>query len=178
MKRTSLSGFLSGIVLVAGCVSTGGPTYPILEQTADTDASLSCEALDGDFHAASSLRSEIIEAHGDAITDAVKDTAIDAVRNPANAVMSGIMKSAKVSGQTKHYAEAAAAAGNRMEQILRYKREKDCAEIPTRDPSLTDDDVLTLLDEALARFEAGEIDEKEYVLQRAKLLDKMRYVKY
>jgi hypothetical protein len=46
-----------------------------------------------------------------------------------------------------------------MEQLLRYKRDKDCSVMPTRDPSLTDDKILTLLDEILAQYEAGELDE-------------------
>ena len=112
--------------------------------------------------------------HGDVISEAVKDTAIKAVTNPVSAAVSGIMKSVSVSGSTKHYTEAAAAAGLRMEQLLRYKREHDCAPTPTRDPSLTDDDVLRLLDEALARFAAGEISDNEYIEERYKLLNTMR----
>ncbi len=63
-----------------------------------------------------------------------------------------------------------------MEQLLRYKRDKDCSVMPTRDPSLTDDKILTLLDEILAQYEAGELDEKQYIQQRAGFLNKMRYL--
>lgn len=48
--------------------------------------------------------------------------------------------------------------------------------MPTRDPSLTDDKILTLLDEILAQYEAGELDEKQYIQQRAGFLNKMRYL--
>ena len=134
--------------------------------------------LDDDFFRASNLRGEVLDAHGDAISKAVKDTGIKAVTNPVGAAVSGIMKSVSVSGATKHYTQAAAAAGQRMEQLLRYKRENDCPRTPTRDPSLTDDDVLRLLDEALVRFEAGEITDKEYIEERSRLLDTMRDLNY
>ena len=65
-----------------------------------------------------------------------------------------------------------------MEQLLRYKREKDCAPLQTRDPSLTDDEILSLLDDLRAKLDAEEIEDKEYVEQRANLLSKMHDLNY
>jgi hypothetical protein len=41
---------------------------------------------------------------------------------------------------------------------------------------LTDDQILTLLDEILGQFQAGDLDEKQYIKQRAAFLNKMRYL--
>ncbi len=177
MNRLVKNCVLLSFAWLSAC-ATDGPTYPVLKKTTTMDVDMSCQFLNGEFYSASSLRSEIIAAHGDAINKAVKDSVIGAVMNPADAVFSGVMKSVSVTGKAKQYAKASAAAGDRMEQVLRYKREKDCPEVPSRDPSLTDDNILTLLDEVLSRYEAGEIDEKEYFRQRSNLLNKMRDLKY
>lgn len=164
-------------VLAAGCSTLSSvENYPVLKQTRPADTAMSCIAIAGDFRMASDLRAEILDAHGDAISGAIKDSAWGAVTNPAGAVANGVWTAAGATNETQVYARAAAAAGLRMEQLLRYKRDKDCAVTPTRDPSLTDDQILTLLDEILAQYEAGEIDEKEYIRQRANLLNKMRYL--
>ena len=88
----------------------------------------------------------------------------------------GVWTAAGVSKETSGYARVSAAAGLRMEQLLRYKRDKDCSVTRTRDPSLTDDQILTLLDDILAQFQAGDLDEKQYIKQRAAFLNKMRYL--
>ena len=166
-------------VLVAGCSTLSSvQNYPVLKQTRPADSAMSCNAIAGDFKMASDLRAEILDAHGDAISGAIKDSVWGAVTNPAGAVANGVWTAAGVTNETQVYARAAAAAGLRMEQLLRYKRDRDCTVTPTRDPSLTDDQILTLLDEILAQFEAGEIDENEYIRQRSGLLDKMQYLSF
>jgi len=166
-------------VFAASCATSGtGENYPILQQTLPADAGMSCYTIAQDFFMASNLRAEILEAHGDAISDAIKGSVWGAVTNPAGAVANGVWTAAGVTKETSGYARAAAAAGLRMEQLLRYKRDKDCSVTPTRDPSLTDDQILTLLDDMLTQFEAGELDEKQYIQQRANLLSKMRYLDY
>lgn len=166
-------------IVFGGCASTeSGPSYPVLEKQQPSDAYLTCQSIAGDFKAASDLRAEIVDAHGEMISDAVKDSAWGVLTNPSGAITKGVWTAAGVSQQAAEYATAAAAAGQRMEQLLRYKRDKDCSPLQTRDPSLTDDEILDLLDDLRAKLDAGEIEDKEYVQQRAALLDKMRYVSY
>ena len=160
-----------------GCAATDpSANYPILAKTLPEDARLSCTAIASEFRMTSNLRAEVIDAHGDAITGAIKDSVWGVVSNPAGAVADGVWTAAGVSKETSGYARVAASAGLRMEQLLRYKRDKDCSVMSTRDPSLTDDQILTLLDEILAQYEAGELDEKQYIQQRANFLNKMRYL--
>ena len=163
--------------LAIGCAATDpGASYPILEQTLPADPALSCTGITSEFRMASNLRAEVLDAHGEAISDAIKDSVWSVVSNPAGAVSDGVWTAAGVSKETSGYARVAAAAGLRMEQLLRYKRDKDCSVTRTRDPSLTDDQILTLLDEILAQFQAGDLDEKQYIKQRAAFLNKMRYL--
>ena len=178
MKKTA-------IVLLLTCVGCAAhKTYPVLEATKDSDPDLSCRLLDDEILEANELRDEIIQEHGGAISDAVFGTSIDAVFNPVNAVIGGIMRSVSVSKATKHYAIASAAAGTRMEQLLRYKKAKDCRSgtveggMPAEGDILnimTDNDLVDMLDALLGEYEAGEIDEKAYVLRRAEILDMVRY---
>lgn len=163
---------------LTGCAVTNTSSYPVLEQTNASDSMMTCSAIAGDFRSASALRTEIMEAHGDVISDAVKNSVWGAVTNPAGAISKGVWTAAGVSKETSEYARASAAAGLRMETLLRYKRDKDCTETPTRDASLTDDQILTLLDELLIQYTAGQIDEKEYLRQRESFLNKMSYLNY
>lgn len=158
----------------AGCATTY-TEYPILPQTLEADEGLSCEALDYELDQADQLRDRIIKEHGDVISDAVTDTAVDAVFNPVSAAVSGVMKSVGVSGATKHYTEAAAAAGTRMEQLLRYKRTKDCDSGITREWGTTDEDLLARLEDLLVEYEAGNMSAKEYLKHRAEILSTVRY---
>ena len=168
-----------GILVLSGCASTSsGPTYPVLETEQVSDAYLTCSSIAGDFRGASDLRAEIIETHGDAISGAIKDSAWGVLTNPSGALSKGVWTAAGVSAKAAEYATAAAAAGQRMEQLLRYKREKDCLPLQTRDPSLTDDEILTLLDDLRAKLDAEQIEDKEYVEQRANLLSKMHDLNY
>ena len=164
-------------IFAMGCAATDpGANYPILAQSLPDDAGLTCSSIASEFRMASNLRAEVLDAHGDAISGAIKDSVWSVVSNPAGAVADGVWTAAGVSKETSGYARVAASAGLRMEQLLRYKRDKDCSVMSTRDPSLTDDQILTLLDEILAQYEAGELDEKQYIRQRANFLNKMRYL--
>ena len=164
-------------LIAIGCATSDqSANYPILAQTLPADSGLSCTGVASEFRMASNLRAEVLDAHGEAISGAIKDSAWGAVSNPAGAVADGVWTAAGVSKETSGYARVAAAAGLRMEQLLRYKRDKDCSVTSTRDPSLTDDQILTLLDEILAQYEAGELDEKQYIQQRSNFLNKMHYL--
>ena len=165
---------ITTLTCFAGCASSY-PTYPVLPQVLDADTSLSCEALDYELDQADQLRDQIIKEHGDVITDAVTDTAIDAVSNPVNAVLSGVISSVGVSGATKHYTTAIAAAGNRMEQLLWYKREKDCDTGITKEWGTSDEEMLTRLEELLVEYEAGNMSTKAYLKQRSEILTAVRY---
>lgn len=158
---------------LAGCASY--TEYPILPQTLEADEGLSCNALDYELDQADQLRDRIIKEQGDVISDAVSDTAIDAVFNPVNAAVSGVMKSVGVSGATKHYTEAAAAAGNRMEQLLKYKRTKDCDSGITREWGTTDEELLARLEDLQLEYEAGNVGAKDYLERRAVILSTVRY---
>lgn len=162
------------LFLSAGCASSY-QTYAVLEPVKESDPDLTCRLLDEEIAEANDLRDEILDEHGDVIADAVTGTAVQAVTNPINAILSGVMRSVSVSSTTKQYTEAAAAAGSRMEQLLKYKRDKDCPSGMTADRDYTDEDIVVALEELLAHYEAGEIDAKEYVKQRSRLLDKVRY---
>lgn len=63
---------------VAGCAGSG-PTYPVLQPVKASDPDLSCRLLDEEIQEADDLRDQILDEHGDAISDAVSDTAVQAV---------------------------------------------------------------------------------------------------
>lgn len=159
--------------LITACASH--TEYPILPTELEADAGLSCEALDYELEQADELRDRIIKEHGDTISDAVSGTAIDAVFNPVSAAVGGVMKSVSVGRAGKHYTEAAAAAGNRMEQVLKYKRTKDCPTGITREWGVSDEEMLARLENLLVELEAGNIDTKEYLKQRYEILSQVRY---
>ena len=164
------------IVLLAclsGCANY--TTYPVLPAELEGDTALSCEALDYELDEADELRDTILKEHGNAISGAVSDTAIDAVTNPVNAAVSGVMRGVGVSGATKHYTEAAAAAGDRMEHLLRMKRTKDCDSGITREWGTTDEELLARLESLKAEYDAGNVSAKQYLKQRAEILSTVRY---
>jgi len=162
------------LVLALGGCSATRVNYTVLEPTMSSDVDLNCPLIDDEIVSANRLRDTILEAHGDVIGDAVKDTAIKAVTNPVGALTSGVMKSVTVTSAAKHYTEAAAAAGVRMEQLLRYKREQDCPTGPTFNPSMTDEDILDGLDAILEKFESEQITAQDYIWKRRSLLDQLR----
>lgn len=171
--KISIATSMLAMLCMASCASY--TEYPIIPQTLEADAGLSCDALDYELDQADQLRDRIIKEHGDVVADAVSDTAIDAVFNPVNAAVNGVMKSVGVSKAGKHYTEAAAAAGNRMEQVLKYKRTKDCPSGITREWGTSDEELLARLEALLVEYEAGNMSAREYLKQRYEILSTVRY---
>jgi len=79
-----------------------------------------------------------------------------------------------VSNESKHYIEAAAAAGLRMEQLLVYKERDDCPSGPTGNQDLTDTIVLAQLQDIRSQLDQQEITPKQYISERQRLLDGLR----
>ena len=67
-------------VALTGCASRSASSYPVLEQTKESDDDLTCRLLDEDILEANALRDQILDEHGDVIRDAVAGTAVDAGR--------------------------------------------------------------------------------------------------
>lgn len=167
---------LSAVFLASGLAACASYTeYPVLQPESPGDESLSCEVLEEKLDEADHLRDQIIKEHGDAISGAVTDTAIQAVGNPVSAAVGGVMRTVGVSGATKHYTEAAAAAGSRMEQMLILKRNNRCETGVTKEWGVSDRDMLERLEALLAEHEAGNISSKAYLKQRAEILSSVRY---
>ena len=161
-------------VALTGCASRSASSYPVLEQTKESDDDLTCRLLDEDILEANALRDQILDEHGDVIRDAVAGTAVDAVFDPVGAIMNGVWKSVSVSSSAKQYTAATAAAGSRMQQLLVYKREKNCPSGVTANPMMDDYMILDGLEDAEKRFASGMITDKEYIEERVDLLNEAR----
>lgn len=149
-------------------------TYPVLEQTVESDADLDCAGFDDELLKANAIRDAVFEEHGDVINDAYLGTAVDIALDPITGIISGIGTGLSTSKASKTYLEVAAAAGVRMEQMLVYKEEHNCPSGPTGDPSLTDFTVLIKLQDLESQLRQQKVTEKQYISQRRILLDGLR----
>ena len=175
--RQETRNVLWGLVILGilvGCGAQPRSTYPVLEEVVESDADLDCAGFDDDLLKANALRDAIFEEHGDVIRDAVLYSAVDILGNPVAGIFSGVIGAAILSKESKHYIEAAAAAGLRMEQLLVYKERDDCPSGPTGNPDLTDSIILAQLQDLGSQLDQQDITPKQYISERRKLLDGLR----
>ena len=173
-KRCTALGMTLLCAVLTACGSQPRSTYPVLEQTVESDAFLDCAGFDDELLKANAIRDAIFAEHGDVISDAYLSSTMDIVMDPVSGLLGALIGGISTSNASKKYLEAAAAAGLRMEQMLVSKVEHTCPSGPTGDPSLTDSTVLNKLQKLESQLFQGEITQKQYISERRKLLDDLR----
>lgn len=162
------------LAILSACGSQPRSTYPVLERTVESDANLDCPGFDDELLKANAIRDAIYEEHGDVIGDAVLASTLDVLTDPVTGLFSTVLRGSSASVATRKYAEAAIAAGQRMEQLLIYKEQRSCPSGPTGTPGLTDNDALATLQDLQRQLHQQEISQKVFLQQRRQLLDDLR----
>lgn len=151
--------------------------YPLLPRVTDRDPGLSCASLDDEILRANALRDAIYEEYSDVLDEEeieAWDVIRDVQRDPKDAFIDAIFRELRSQERSGQYMQAAAAAGQRLEQLLTYKDERTCTTGPTNDSSLTDTIILENLLSIREQLRAGELTSDEYASQRRNLLDMLR----
>lgn len=161
-------------VLLAGCSAQPRSTYPVLEQSLESDIELGCTNLEDELLKANAIRDAIFEEHGDVISEAYMSSALDVVSEPITGVIFSVIRGMSTSRSSKKYLEAAAAASFRMERLLVLMIDKQCPTGPNEDPAMTDSQVLSELRLLESQLDREEISNKEYLEARKVLLDTLR----
>jgi hypothetical protein len=163
------------LIMLTLCSCAHRSTYPVLPTTTERDPELTCPELDDEILKANALRDAIYDEHGEVLTQAVAEAALDTVfyTDPVFAAID-IFELGLRRNKLKQYIEAAAAAEQRMQQVLTEKDQRSCPSGPTADETLTDSLILGRLRDLDEQLQREELQGSEYSKQRRELFDALR----
>jgi hypothetical protein len=161
--------------VVSACVSRPGTRFPMLHAVGNPEKALDCGGLEDQIERADAVRWAIRESGvrlpaskrslATEATVVVLEVATMVALQGACCVVGGI-------GNGPQY--SLARADERVEQLLRLKRDRSCRANPTGLSGVSDSDALDRLEGMARQYRAGEIRELAYLRQRTQLLDSLR----